>query len=87
MAEAEEALPEEFVRAMRRQLHHGRWTPLDELMENRRAGLARRPEGGEEPTEAEIREFERRLREGGANIPLEATLKKLGSRPTKSPSP
>jgi predicted CopG family antitoxin len=32
----------------------------------------------QEPTEAEIREFDRRMREGGPSIPLEETRKRLG---------
>ncbi|MCI4355889.1 MAG: hypothetical protein L3K18_01930 [Thermoplasmata archaeon] len=32
----------------------------------------------QEPTEAEIREFDRRMREGGPGIPLEETRKRLG---------
>ena len=32
----------------------------------------------QEPTESEIREFDRRMREGGPGIPLEVTRKRLG---------
>ncbi|MCI4332395.1 MAG: hypothetical protein L3K01_01490 [Thermoplasmata archaeon] len=32
----------------------------------------------QEPTEAEIREFDRRMRKGGPGIPLEETRKRLG---------